>query len=201
MATELRDHRFTFDPEAHEYRLDGRVLVSVTQVLERAGLVDAAWFTEESRRRGTAVHAATHYLDEGDLDIESVDPAIEGYVLAYERFKREARFRPDIIEVPAYQSRWLYAGTPDRIVLGGGEVIPRCVLDLKTGAPEPWHALQLAAYANLQPEPFRFARLSLYLRDDWSYRLHEWPRAEYLSDLTVFLGALNVANWKGRHGR
>ena len=61
-----------FDPDSHLYRVDGIIVPSVTQVLEDVGIVDYSRLPGSTRemalRRGSAVHAACHYDDEGDLD-------------------------------------------------------------------------------------------------------------------------------------
>ena len=72
---------FTFDPERHLYVVEGRPVPSVTQVLHSAGL--AADYSmvppdvlERKRIVGQYVHKATQYLDEGCLDLETVDPEL-----------------------------------------------------------------------------------------------------------------------------
>lgn len=193
MATELCDPRFTFDAEAHEYRLDGRSLVSVTQVLDLAGLSGGPW-PEGASARGTAVHLATEYDDMGDLDESSLDPAIAGYLDAWRRFVRESRFDASLIEHRAYHQTHLYAGTIDRVGhFGDGKPV---VLDIKSGVEHPSHSLQLAAYAFLLDEPMRYERMAVYLRPDGSYRLLRFDRLKLASDFTLFVSALNITRWK-----
>lgn len=199
-ATAAREDVLTFESEDHLYRLNGTVVLSVTQAIELAGLCESEWFTEESRWRGIAVHRATHYLDEGDLDMTTVDPMIDGYLAAYVRFKEETRFRPGRIEQPRFHARLRYAGTPDRVVEEASEVIPRSVIDVKTGAPQPWHREQTAGYANLMPNPWLYRRFGLYLRRDGSYRLEEHPREAYPRDLARFQAALTVAQMRVDRG-
>src|SRR2546427_11639137 len=94
---------FTFDPERHLYLVQGRPVPSVTQVLHAAGL--AADYSrvppdvlERKRIIGQYVHKATQYLDEGCLDLETVDPELQPYLAAYQRFLEESGFRPQLIE-------------------------------------------------------------------------------------------------------
>jgi hypothetical protein len=62
MSSDLR-----FDPDTHQYTLDGRVILSVTQRIQQAGLLGSAstWYTPASAERGTAVHLACAQWDTG----------------------------------------------------------------------------------------------------------------------------------------
>jgi len=57
-----------FDADTHRYTLDGRVIRSVTQRIQRAGLLGSAptWYTPEAAERGTAVHLACARWDTGE---------------------------------------------------------------------------------------------------------------------------------------
>src|ERR1043165_3114073 len=92
----------TLDKELHVYTLADRVLPSVTEILKGAGLVDDRWWTEAGRWRGSAVHAACWYDDEGDLDETTLDPKLQNYLQAYRKFKTELGFIPTDIETPIY---------------------------------------------------------------------------------------------------
>jgi hypothetical protein len=61
--------------------------------------------------------------------------------------------------------------------------------------------MQLAAYAACQADPSSYARYSLQLRDDGSYRMHCYPRSEFRTDFADFCAALRVAIRKRRYGR
>ena len=184
-----------FNPETHEY--DGGRLVSVTQALAVAGLVDSTWFTDEARDRGSAVHLATRYYDEGDLDLASVAPEIAGYLESYIKWKTAARVEMDWIERPM-KAGALYAGMPDRIIV----VRPRALYDLKSGPYQPHHAIQTALYVNMLDDPYSYRRFGLYLKSDGKIATaREFPRNEYAADLSVGLSAVNIANWKRRNNK
>ena len=94
---------FTFDPERHLYVADGRPVPSVTQVLHSARL--AADYSmvppdvlERKRTIGQYVHKATQYLDEGCLDLETVDPELQPYLAAYQRFLEESGWRSQALD-------------------------------------------------------------------------------------------------------
>jgi hypothetical protein len=91
---------FTFDADRPLYLVEGRPVPSVTRVLHAVGL--GADYTlvplqalERKRIIGNFVHRATQYLDEGSLDLASVDPELQPYLCGYERFLRESDFRID----------------------------------------------------------------------------------------------------------
>ncbi len=134
----------TFDPIKHEYAISGRAVPSVTQVLQRAGLIDDSWFTEDSRERGTFVHEATALFDRGELDFDRLDPALVGYVEAWQMFRALVPVKFDLIEVPMWSEEYRFAGTIDR-------AWPGHVLDIKTGAFPAWMPLQLGGYSILYP--------------------------------------------------
>jgi hypothetical protein len=68
--------QFRFEPETHSYFLGKTRLIGVSEAIQSAGLKDfsriAPDVLEHARQRGTAVHAACHFLDEGDLDWATV---------------------------------------------------------------------------------------------------------------------------------
>lgn len=197
-----------FDPAEHKYFLDpeGLELPGVTDTLARAGFIDWSMVPprvlEAARQRGTDVHAALHFLDDGELDEDTLDPAYHGYVMAYLRFKRDADFEPELVEHRAWSKAYRYAGTFDRtgtlpIKTGGRRKI---VLDFKTGVVLPAHKLQLAAYAALLPDPRSYGRIALELHDDSNYKVHEYPVEEFQRDLSVFAGAVAGEWFKRAHG-
>jgi len=175
------------------------MLLSVTQIIKEAGLIDTQWFTEHGRERGSAIHKACQYLDEGTLDLASLDPAIEGYVRAYDNWRRASHVEGvEYIECPLADPLGRYRGTPDRVLVAR----PRVVVDIKTGGYQPWVALQLAAYVNMLPDPYSYRRMALHLTVNGDYSVTEFPKAKYANDLNVFLSCLNIANWKrGNYGK
>src|SRR5262245_12733032 len=138
-----------FDAASHTYTLDGEILPSVTQILQSAGLVDYSRVPRDvlqaAMDRGTRVHLACQFLDEGDLDPASIGLSDMGYVSAYEKFKRETGFVPELIEHRVHHSELRFAGTLDRVgTFSGGHY--RLLIDIKTGDPTPAAFVQLAAY-------------------------------------------------------
>ncbi len=185
---------FRFAEEDHSYWLGELRMESVTETLVDAGMIDRRFFTEESRTRGKYVHTAAEMIDRGTLDWDALDDTLRPRCEAYAKFCRDANPEILLTETPMHHPVYFYAGTPDRIVKINGT---RMLIDLKTGVPVPATALQLAAYKELiraNGTGFCSKCSALYLRDDGSYKLHEYP--DHARNLQIFLSALTVARWK-----
>lgn len=182
-----------FDPTTHRYTTpEGKPLLSVTQILKLAGLIDDRWFTEEACWKGSVVHKVCELDCKGTLDESSVDPAAAGYLAAWRAWKNAVGFKALEIEQPMANDR--YAGTPDRTgSVGYGHY---AVVDLKTGSTAKWHSLQLAAYGALAfpPWPRAARRFTVRLQDDGRYITT--PYEDFSTDWAAFQGALAVANWR-----
>ena len=196
---------FTFDSDSHRYELNGKELPSVTQVLREAGLIDEQWYNDFSRDRGSVVHLATEFLDDDQLDEDSVDERIKPYLDAYRQFKIDSGFEPlpivdqvtgceVISEAHRFQPKYGYAGTIDRIgMLKSGR---KAVIDIKTGAAHATHRLQLAAYQALLDKPGEYARLVVGLKKDGKYSVTEFKLTDYPVDFGVFAACLQVINFR-----
>lgn len=187
---------FTFDPIRHRYELDGAELISVTRVLELSGLVDYSFIPPATRNmalaRGSAVHLATAFDDEGDLDDEALDPALLPYVEGWRAFRRDTGFTPDQVEHRGFHQTHLYAGTKDRRGTFPGKS-SKYDLDIKCGKAQPWAWIQLAAYQAMEPNPRTKLPFCVELPGDGTWR--EYPRpADWSFDLyfNYFLSCLTV---------
>ena len=168
-------------------------MMRVTQVLRGAGLCDMSFVDEAAMKRGTAVHLATELDDLGELEESSVDPVVAPYLAGWRRFRTE--MKPQIVTIEEKVSDQLagYRGTLDRRVYLDNK---HWVIDIKTGSPAPWHAIQLAGYAAVfTPNP-RY-RAGVYLPGDGSYRFVEYSDRQ---DYEVWRSALRIAKWRFAHG-
>lgn len=200
------DIDFRFDPERHLYLFQGRPVPSVTQVLHAAGLsadysTVAPEVLERKRVIGEYVHKATQYLDEGCLDLGTIDPEIRPYLAAYQQFIDESGFRPGLVEqrLVGNVSGMLCGGTVDREGTMAGKL---WIIDLKCiERLYPSFALQTAGYGLLLPKPvvppFRYTRAVLQLKPNGSYKLTTYDDP---ADFDVFRAALAVTVWKMNHG-
>jgi len=185
-----------FDAAEHRYSRAGVEILGVTSVLKEAGLIDASWYTEESRQRGQAVHAMIHLAADGDLHEPSLDPRLLPYLEAYRRFIGETGFIADLIEHRVESRTYGYAGTLDAagtIDAAGGTTV---VVDYKSGRPERWVGPQLAAYRRALHEQAGYLyreRWAVWLKDDGRYQIFPQRSSD---DLRVFLAALTIMNWR-----
>ena len=191
-----------FDSGRHLYLVQGRPVPSVTQVLHAAGLsadysTVAPEVLERKRVIGEYVHKATQYLDEGCLDLRTIDPEIQPYLAAYQRFLDESGFRPRLVEqrLVGNISGMLCGGTVDREGTMAGKL---WIIDLKCiERLYPSFALQTAGYELLLPKPlvppFRYTRAVLQLKSNGLYKLTTY---EDPADFDVFRAGLAVTVWK-----
>ena len=197
----------TFDADKHVYTdASGRRLLSVTQVIERAGLVQGMeFFTEEARDRGRAVHSAIHYLDDGDLDEESIHPVIRPYLDAYRKWQAETQAQSLFSEIALADVNRGFAGTLDSLCwmpMVGPDLF---LVDFKSGEYQHCSAVQIAAYrelvrvnlevlglkANELPRSFRV----LQLKPNGKYTLHA-PKITMTEALAYFMSALNIVRFQ-----
>lgn len=181
----------TVDPELHEYRVDGVVIPSVTQVLdETLGVQWRAgdWYLQ----RGHAVHACAALIAKGKTFKH--DPAVDGQVSACRKFFSD--HKPEVLSVEGigYHPLYRYAGTPDMLCRMMGKVV---VLDWKATIPDTVE-IQLAAYSLLQKPVVKWG-LAVALHDDGTYKIGGLFDLRYPSN--TFLSCLTVYNIRKKLGR
>jgi hypothetical protein len=181
-----------FYPESHTYIDDqGRLVMSVTQILRDSGRIDDRWFTEEARERGTLVHQFCEQYAKGFRDDERT-PRIDGYVGAFIAWMEQAR--PYVIAAEKFITNTIdgltYAGKFDLLVDVRGEPT---LYDIKTGGKAPWHKSQVAAYA-LVVKPKRCG--ILYLAKDGRFKEDIFTGAALVEGIEDFKDALHAAQRK-----
>lgn len=171
---------FRFDPDAHVYTdLEGEQLPNITKLLELGGFVEPWWYTEESKRRGTAVHKAAAEYDLGVLNPDDYRGEYRGWLLAHVDAMRVLPHTWEQVEEGIAHVTYRFAGTPDRVGALWGL---RSIVDLKSGAPERAHPIQTALQAMLAAQGSAipaeaWSRYGLYLRSDgrWKLEQHKDP--------------------------
>lgn len=201
----------TFDKAAHTYTLDGEPVPSVTGILKAAGLIDFSHIPEpvlaSARRRGTNVHAAIHYYNENDLDVDAFTaefPECAGYLRAWIAFTEQRHFRPVLNERRLASRKHHVAGTADCFGLLDGLPI---LLDFATGRPQDvakdlqtgaYHALAVEwSAADEDPELTAFLahsrgvlrRFGVALRSDGAFTLEPYVNP---SDFREFLALVDA---------
>lgn len=188
-----------FTEEGHIYRdIDGNKIPSVSEILQSSGASDFSFVKPEVMKRaqefGTAFHRVAHLMEQGKL--KSYDPAMEPWIAKLRLWSEIARPQWSIMEKPL-ASRFGFAGTPDRF--GSFGSYKNAILDYKTGAYSPAHAIQTAGYQILTEENLRLKvknRFTLYISDD-KYNMIEHKDK---NDKSIFLSMLQVYNWKKSKG-
>lgn len=182
-----------FDEEAHEYKVEGVRLPSVTEILDYHKLIPQ-YPVGPYRTRGRMVHRATQLLDEGYEIV--VGEKIAGYVESYKLAMKAFRFQWTSCETRLWHPQLFYAGTIDRI--GTIRGLP-CIADIKSGETGSETELQLAGYEILvrSEEPMQRFRIRLFsdgkpgkvtlFTDDFA--------------LEAFVGYLNTYKWEKRGKR
>lgn len=202
--------KINFNEKIHQYTTeeDRRILISVTEAIREGGGQRFLYSPDVvlDRKRGTYVHEATQFLDDGTLDWDSLDPFIRPWIEAYQNFLRDSGFVIEAIEKMVGISwigtdRVFAAGTVDRVGRFPKSAI-RAVLDLKSvkaGGVAPATALQLAAYANGESPGKAMERVAVALRPDGTYSAKIFPIGEFQEDLLTWYACARVAIWKRRN--
>jgi len=186
----------TFTPENHQYRVDGVIVPSVTQVLSI--LNDYSQVDEKtllaSMDFGKKVHRAIELLNNDDLDEESLDDAIKPYLEHWEKFCTDFKMTEPTSEHRMYHPTLNYAGTIDIYCFLDGVL---SIIDIKTGAVSKSAAPQVAAYKAMY-EAFIGHKVEqtfiLQLNED-RYNVINTTKSNR-HDMNIFLSCLNIYNYK-----
>lgn len=188
----------------------------VSTVLDISGLsTPMKKYEEETRTRGTIVHAANEALAEGYTP--SASEQYSGYIDALALWYRT--FAPHVIAVERRVVNRVkrLTGQIDIIALILlHNVLWPYVIDVKTGTKAPWHGIQTAGYKDLamaddelwmlMGEPFSkwdylqrddLRRAILYLPGDGKY---QWAVQQDPGDSYRFNAALSLMQWRHDHG-
>ncbi len=132
-----------FDADTHTYTTEEGLLVpGVTDILGDLNIKKMGVYPPGSAERGIRIHSLLEYADKGTLDWATVDGAEDFRLLeVWAEAKEELGIQEweGIEEIIFCKELW-YAGTLDRRTKD-------MVVDIKSGQPHDWHALQVAAYA------------------------------------------------------
>jgi hypothetical protein len=185
----------TFDPEGHVYRMAGRVVPSVTQILDQLQLLRGIprEQLEAAARFGTNVHIACDHFDRDDLDERALDPALAPYVADWRNFISDTGFVVTESEVPVLHEKLGYAGTPDKRGLWRNA---SWVLDIKSGAIPFTVGMQTIAYQRAMPTPPRRRGVVQLTGSGYKFRELKNP-----ADWSNFLSTLNVYHLLKKAGK
>lgn len=184
-----------FQSEGHTYRLDGREVPSVTQVLEPFSSLE--YVDRELLRRaaefGNHVHEACHLFNIDTLDRRTLDPVLAPYVSAWEQFLDDTGAVVLQSEHRVASRKFKYAGTVDTTVFWGKS---KRLIDIKSIASLPRTVgPQTAAYAEAYYEDTGERirdRYCVQLKPDGAYSVQKLSDP---NDWNIFQSALNLYRW------
>ena len=202
MRTQPQNLKFNFDEEKHLYFLNDQIIPGTTEILSSVGLKSFNFQSEENnefyRARGTYGHGACELFDKNILDIDTLDSHTAPIVQAWKSFRIDFGFIPELIEYRGASNVYKYGFTLDRvgIITLGPYAFKRALVDIKTGAIEPYAEIQTAGYeigyAEHFPKEKIDIRLVLHLKDG-KYRVK--PCVDK-NDRNIFLSCLTIHNYK-----
>lgn len=165
---------------------------TVTQIIQSHQSA-TAFYTAEAAQRGTDIHR----LCEDDCHLGDVifahdfEDVYAPYVAAWRAFKTETTFFPKYIErrLTSDIRGHPFSGCPDRVGHFNGDQFPS-IVDIKSGAPQDSHRLQLAGYAILVHQCLHahmpIYRYCVHLQATGRYKLIQYPIASLLEDQEAF---------------
>lgn len=181
--------RLIFNEDDHEYRVDGVVYPSVSEILR---FISQEVYDNINQRtldnaadRGSRVHAACEVLDK--YRKVEYDDDLEPYMQAYVAFLKEHKPAWKGIEEARHHPGLLYAGTLDRYGEMDGQSV---IIDIKTVSNINKRMIvpQLNAYSMMMDIP-PTALYALHLTKDGEYKLIDIP-----FDNKAFMSCLTLHN-------
>lgn len=195
---------FTFEAEKHIYRdMTGRVIPGNTTLLKEYGIVNLDGVPQErldfKSALGTAVHYATHLWDTGDLDESSLDPRIEPYFRAYQKFREITGFEARFTELPLWSKKFGFCTTLDKqgpLVWKGIEresiIELKCVWEMQPSNMPQTAAQDIAFEENFKTIKNK-SRFGLQLKETGDYDIQEYTNPR---DRQVFLACIEIQRFR-----
>lgn len=185
-----------FNETTHTYQYQGKVVPSVTQILEPySGLEYVDQQTLEATAEfGNHVHLATHLHDIGELDRSSLDPLVDDYLVGWEKFLKDSGAVPIYSETQIYSARLRVAGTLDRI-MAWNRSNSNVMIDIKTGSSiTRTVGPQTAAYDEIWHEMTgqrHMKRYCVHLKS----KTYNLVKQDNPNDINIFRAALTMHRW------
>lgn len=187
-----------FEASSHTYRLDGKVVPSVTQALTLLEDFEHVpmHLLEAARLFGGHVHEACHLWNTGEIDWATLDVVLVPYVEQWAKFVESNDITIIASELAVAHPLYKYAGRMDVLAEWDRR---RCLIDIKSGAVPKTVGPQTAAYAEAyeRAKPcIRIARrycVQLTGEADKPAKAH---RLTNPADFPIFQSALNCWRFK-----
>lgn len=189
----------TFNEALHEYRINGVVVPSVTQITR--SLTDYSRVPpavlDRKRDLGVALHKAVEIYLKGEFETAALPDSFLPYFGAFTHWLDKEKFEPDQSELRVYSESAMYAGTLD--LTGKTAKGRRAIVDFKcTAQLMPAAKIQTAGYAQACAEmgDTMAERYVLQLKPDGTYRFELYKDK---ADFTVFNSLLQSCHWLAAH--
>jgi hypothetical protein len=130
---------FSFDEENHLYHHNLARLPGATDIVKSEGLIDTDFMTEDCRWRGKAIHEGIKLINHDDLDWDTVEPVVAGYLRSYETFLKHSGFKVVGCEVPFMSTALACCCIPDVFGYLNNRLT---VVELKSYKVPAWAAIQ-----------------------------------------------------------
>ena len=188
---------FTFEDSTHTYRLDGRVIPSVSKIMEPLssavyGGVNPSVLASAAYR-GTVIHEAIeNYITFGE---EVIDREYAGYFDAFRDWHDKYSPKAILIEERMYHPMLFYAGTLDLVCQIGEDL---CLVDYKSSskAIDKNYRVQLEAYRKMLEYKGYYItkKMVLHLKNIGKYEEHIYP-VQDAEAWRVFGSLLNIYSY------
>jgi len=165
-------------------------------MLKAEGLIDDTWLDPSALERGTAVHEATQFYDEGDLDESTLDPVVVPYLDGWKKFRADTGCEIVFIETDVEHPTLFYKGRPDRGLIVNDRFF---ITDIKSGSVAFWHRIQLALYAmayGAMNDTGNPRRAGVILPGNGNYSFVEYKDRD---DYTVAKAIITLTNFRRQH--
>jgi hypothetical protein len=196
------------DEPCHRYRLRGERLISLTQILDAAGLINFDGVPVETLKAkaqfGSVVHDLCLWADQGELDLEDLKPfpKHQPRVLGWLDFVKDFDFQPDLLwcerPIAVRVNGCIYAMKLDRF---GMTNQGHAVVEIKTACDlAPAYNIQTAGQAipfknELRPTVKRFI-VQLLEKANAAGKFYFAKECTDRTDEKVFLSALTTLQWR-----
>lgn len=185
-----------YNPEKHIYTSIRGRLPGATDVIKSHGLINVDWMSEDARWRGQCVHRGVELFNRGELDLDTVDEGIRGYIRSYESFVKATGYQVLGCEIPCFTDS--FGTIPDTWGILNGVL---SIVELKSGLIPKWAAIQTALQVRALREDKNIRvrkRFALRLMEDGSIsKLIEYPS---YNDDRVAMGMVETFHWKKENG-
>lgn len=181
-----------FDEEKHVYRVGGKKVPAVSDILKSIGISkDFTMVDPFYRDRGIAVHKAIEFYLEGDLDESQLDSVCVPYIDGFKKWWGERPYNMGLSkELRLYSQKYNFAGTLDLVLWDDGKIV-----DYKCSkSPDPASELQGVLYQQLVLENYQKVLPFSVLQLPGDGLFMEIKHLEPQSDLLEAI--MRLYNWK-----